>query len=178
MGTTPLYGIPYVEPTDLLANYPVADKAKADRLEVLLTMGCSARHRNSGDIAMGAGTDVTIDYNGILVDDPVNLPYASGTWTVKLAGVYLIAISTFWQAVSAVGPTQYTKIYRNGVSGPQAIQYPTTTARYSTQNLVNVNRYAVNDTIKIVCNQSVNAGSIMANSGGQQTSCSITRVGP
>jgi hypothetical protein len=36
MGTTPALGIPYVEPTDLLANYPVADKAQADRVERLL----------------------------------------------------------------------------------------------------------------------------------------------
>lgn len=36
MGTTVTTAIPYVEPTDTLANYPTQDKAKADRLEVLL----------------------------------------------------------------------------------------------------------------------------------------------
>lgn len=36
MGTTPNLAIPYIEPTDLLANYPTQDKAQADRLEVLL----------------------------------------------------------------------------------------------------------------------------------------------
>jgi hypothetical protein len=36
MGTTPNVAIPYVEPSDPLANYPTQDKAKADRLEVLL----------------------------------------------------------------------------------------------------------------------------------------------
>src|SRR3954470_5299686 len=36
MGSTSTVRIPYVEPTDLLVNYPAADKAKADRLEALL----------------------------------------------------------------------------------------------------------------------------------------------
>lgn len=36
MGTTPKALIPYIEPTDLLANYPTQDKAQADRLEAIL----------------------------------------------------------------------------------------------------------------------------------------------
>jgi hypothetical protein len=37
MGTTPILKIPYVEATDLLANYPVADKAQADKMEAVVS---------------------------------------------------------------------------------------------------------------------------------------------
>lgn len=37
MGTTPTTQIPYVENGDAISGYPTQDKAKADRLEVLLS---------------------------------------------------------------------------------------------------------------------------------------------
>jgi hypothetical protein len=36
MGATPSFAIPYIEPSDLLANYPAADKVQAERLEAIL----------------------------------------------------------------------------------------------------------------------------------------------
>lgn len=35
MGTTTKLAIPYIEPTDIVADYPAADKAKADRIEAI-----------------------------------------------------------------------------------------------------------------------------------------------
>jgi hypothetical protein len=37
MGSTPNSVIPYIDPTDALSNYPVSDKAQADRLDALLS---------------------------------------------------------------------------------------------------------------------------------------------
>lgn len=74
MGSTANRQIPYVEPTDALANFPTADKAQADRLDALfgIDTGWLAVTISAG-FAPVAGTEPMMRRMG-------NVVYMKGAW--------------------------------------------------------------------------------------------------
>lgn len=94
-GTTPVYGFPYPEPTDLVADYPALGQDLAEDIEAVLpTIGGLAPRiptsiANSGGSASLTGNTVTF----------------TGITSVSLNGVFAASFDNYRIVISATGST-------------------------------------------------------------------------
>lgn len=140
-GTTPVYGFPYPEPTDLVADYPALGQQLAEDIEdVLPTIGGLAPATptsiaNSGGTATLSGNTVTfsgvssVSLNGCFTGDYdnyrvfVNLASASLTCQIRLRWVTSTTPDTssnYWVAEHQVAATGSHTIPVSGSSNTSA----------------------------------------------------------
>jgi len=117
MGTTPIYGIPYIEPTDALANYPTQDKAQAEAVEAALATYATPRaaRYKSATQSLTANVWAPVAFEG---DEPgqssAGITYAGGIFTVAREGVYLVNTALLFAGTAA--PQQRLRIGNATVS--------------------------------------------------------------
>lgn len=113
MGTTPSLAIPYVEPTDALANFPAQDKAQALRIDTALQQ-VSASYLRGAAAAIAAGTQVVILFD-TAIRPLVGITYNAGTgaFTVPVDGRYLVVGTLTWQN-TPTGAYRQTRLLKNG----------------------------------------------------------------
>lgn len=82
MGTTPILGLPYPEPTDRLRNDAAATRALAEATEARLTADHRAQiaHADSATTTPGSGTPAAVDFPGVQ-EFMSGFSYAGGTLT-------------------------------------------------------------------------------------------------
>jgi hypothetical protein len=155
MGTTPSLAIPYVEPADALANFPVQDKAKADRLEAIHYRAQGARLRVSA-LAVPAATETTV-----LLDNAIGaligITYTSGTgtFTITTAGTYLVNANLTWSASETTG-FRHLRLLKNGALFDQRGRLgPTSTGATEQLSLTRTLILAANDTLNLAAYSSV-----------------------
>jgi hypothetical protein len=91
MGTTPILAIPYVDPAAKPAAYPAADKAKADRLEAVLTGTGAAFGWARQTAAQSVPNGVLTTLTGLVLDTASTGVTLSGTsLRCPTAGLYLV----------------------------------------------------------------------------------------
>jgi len=94
-GTTPVYGFPYPEPTDLVADYPALGQDLAEDIEAVLpTLGglvplSPTSIANSGGTASASGATVTF----------------TGTTTVSLNGIFSATYDAYMLIYSVINST-------------------------------------------------------------------------
>lgn len=175
MGTTPVYAIPYVEPTDLLANFPAADKAKADRLEALFgTQLIMAAAYRAANYSPAPGTDIPCAWDTFPISDP-SITYSGQTFTLTKAGTYAIDVSMKWERNTA-NPTSRVQsaIQRNAAIVQIGYMLGNGTT-YQTLTLAKKLRCAANDTITIVLRSNATGDTLLGDA--LATNVSIVRLG-
>lgn len=113
MGTTPQFAIPYVEPSDLLANYPTQDKAQAEKIEQLMQTDSRmwAEYRLTADQSLASATATTVNLSVIINEGGFTL--AAGEITVPTAGVYLVAASVSFLSIAGATGNRYGYLFQN-----------------------------------------------------------------
>lgn len=154
MGTTPVYAIPYVEPSDALANFPVADKAQADAVEAALvgqTPGQWCDLVANAVQAMASSTETLINLN-TGIQQPAG-QWASGS-NVKIlaAGLYQVVL-TYSFASNATG-SRIVLLKANGVSARGWNVGGAATVANITGTITMLRRFSVNDTVAMAQYQS------------------------
>ncbi len=110
MGTTPIYGFPYPDPSDLVANYPALGQDLAEDIEAVLpTLGGLApitptSIANSGGSASLSGNTVTM----------------TGTTTVSLNGVFSATYQNYRLLINSTSSLAGTIVSRLRVAGVDA----------------------------------------------------------
>jgi hypothetical protein len=175
MGTTPKLAIPYVEPADLLANYPVADKAQADRVEYLLATDPTpraSRYKSAPQPIDTAAVPFTVLYD-VDLGDGTGITYnaASGVFTVPTSGVYQVNASIHFQVGAGTGSLRLIIV----INGQQKLVLIDKNSVSFSMMGSRAYRLAAGDTIAIQAQSSITGCGIFG-SGTQYTTVDITRL--
>lgn len=174
MGTTTGLAIPYVDPTDLIADYPAAMQAQSEKIEELIGVRSHIAMRRTSDLTVPTGTDLTLPWESTL-STTGNISYASGTFTITVPGVYLLTMVGLWQAGSS--GSRYQQIMINGSTNYVSNErqgYHTTF--WVTLTSVKVMPLVANDTVAFVLTAN-SATQTLLGSVQNSTACSLTRIG-
>lgn len=180
MGTTPKYAIPYVEPADLLANYPTQDKAQADRIEALLgTAPIMAMGVMTANYSPAANVDVPIGWGSFPVSH-ASLPWTGGAgrcdFTALVAGTYLFE-ATLKLERNTANPTarQQLMVWKNGATVFNVFQLSNPTT-YESLSITRMLKLVVNDKVGLYYRVGATGATILGS--GNDSSMTLTRVGP
>jgi hypothetical protein len=120
MGTTPIYGFPYPDPSDLVANYPALGQDLAEDIEAVLpTIGGLApvaptTIANSGGTATFSANTVTFS--------AVNSVSLNGIFSATYTN-YRITISAVWNGSTSAGLLARTRNAGTDATGASAYEY-------------------------------------------------------
>lgn len=89
MGTTPIFAIPYVEPTDTLATFPVSDKAQALAVEAAMALPSWGEWRLNSNQSVASATSTVVSLAYIQGTGSADFSTAAGEVTVNKAGIYV-----------------------------------------------------------------------------------------
>lgn len=172
MGTTPIYAIPYTEPSDDVATYPAQDRAQAEAVEAAIEtpVWCEASNNASPPLTHNVTTDIT--FNGAS-QEPAGQWTSGNTIKIVRAGLYQITVAASW-ANNAVG-TRTLSIKRNGAQ-IRAFSHPVTAGNgYAGAQFSMMLRCALNDTIGMAMWQ--NTGSTITAATAPSPTLTLLRLG-
>jgi len=115
MGTTPIFAIPYVEPTGKLAEYPAADKAQAETLEASLGGKPFCEAVANATQAQATSTETLIVYQTSLVSQAGMFTNGGSAITIPVNGLYLVVLGYSWTATTGLG-SRIVLLKINGVT--------------------------------------------------------------
>lgn len=174
MGTTPLFAIPYVEPTDTLATFPAADKAQADKLDAALGGRPFCQAWASASQSMVNGAETGMVFQNSHVSQAGMFTNGGSVITVPVAGLYQIVFGYSWTANATGNRILVTKVtgFTAGSMGAPAYSMPGAVAG----TVVLVRSLAAGATVAMNLYQS--SGAALATFNQYWPHLSVVRLGP
>jgi hypothetical protein len=177
MGTTPNAAIPYVEPTDALANYPVQDKAQADRIDTLL-QSASASYLRTGAVTIPGATQTTVLLDtAIRPLEAITYNAGTGTFTLPVAGRYLFLGNLTWKGTDTGGYRQIRLLKAGALTDLREQVGPQLAGADEYQSIARVISVAANDTFALAAFSSM-ATSLVVNASRTYVALELYRLGP
>jgi hypothetical protein len=136
---------------------------------------------DTGYQTAGNGSDTIVDFDVSSFDSSEISRPSLHEWKILRAGFWLVIFNLYWDNPNAVGQKE-AWIQRQGVSTNKLgyVKHTTSTAGGTAQNVVAMDRFAVNDIIEAHCKQDSGVGVQLlgASAFGNGTSITLWWLGP